>query len=278
MKTPPREKYQIHDEIYFAPTTTEANLLDKISRGILEDPRQGQEENHSGILISEDVVTILSSILTKQQIGEAMILDWTNALNRAGIVFPEGEEQPTDALGNRLPDLAWYINTETGEVRHYIKKWGEPKESVVVGRLASQTIFVPAPIYIPGQQEKESDRNKYSCGKCHAVHCKLWRAASSSHVELICAECLRAKGHTVNLEEDVQVYERAIEEICYVPAIPDLDGSWWGFASVPSWWVAWWNGLPDSKYDCTTCRGEGKIKEVKCVNCDGTGEIVRASV
>lgn len=29
----------------------------------------------------------------------------------------------------------------------------------------------------------------------------------------------------------------------WLPAVPDLDGSWWGYTSVPEHWVAWWKAL-----------------------------------
>lgn len=29
-----------------------------------------------------------------------------------------------------------------------------------------------------------------------------------------------------------------------VPAVPTLDGSWWGYSSVPAEGVAWWKALP----------------------------------
>jgi hypothetical protein len=111
----------------------------------------------------------------------------------------------------------------------------------------------------------------YSCGVCDAEDCKLWRVAATSCIELICIECLRAKGHTVDLKASDQVYTPEIEGWSYVPAVPDLNGQWWGYTSVPSWWVEWWKALPNSKHDCTLCKGSGKLAEFDCCFCDGTG-------
>jgi len=117
----------------------------------------------------------------------------------------------------------------------------------------------------------------YSCGQCGADDCKLWRPASvfADAVELTCWECLEAKGHQIKLHDEYssdQIYTPEIESTNYVPACPDLNGNWWGYTSVPQWWVEWWNTLPDKKSYCTLCRGTKKLEEFKCCFCDGTGE------
>ena len=115
----------------------------------------------------------------------------------------------------------------------------------------------------------------YSCGECGAVDCKLWRPMSViGEVETFCWTCLESLGHTVKLHHerrDDQVYDKSISFICYGPAVPDLDGSWWGYTSVPYWWCEWWNGLPDKRHQCTVCRGSGKLSEYDCVFCKGSG-------
>lgn len=119
----------------------------------------------------------------------------------------------------------------------------------------------------------------YECESCGACDCKLWRNMSSFQVNVICWECLEAKGHEVKVNNqphgDDQVYDSDIEPTCYGPAVPDLDGRWWGYTSVPHWWVQWWKGLPDKKSHCTLCRGDGSLGEGKykfdCIQCDGTG-------
>lgn len=116
----------------------------------------------------------------------------------------------------------------------------------------------------------------YQCEKCGADKCKLWRPLSCFQVELICWTCLESKGHVVELGKphgSDQVYNRDIEADCWGPAVPDLDGSWWGYTSVPNWWVAWWKALPNKKTDCTVCNGEGKLGgKYDCCYCDGTGQ------
>jgi len=80
----------------------------------------------------------------------------------------------------------------------------------------------------------------YACGQCGAVDCKLWRPMSvlANEVELVCWKCLEAKGHAVRLNDadpryrSDQVYTPEIEHTCYSPAVPDLDGSWWGYTMI----------------------------------------------
>lgn len=113
----------------------------------------------------------------------------------------------------------------------------------------------------------------YECKKCEATDCKLWRELSVfGEVVTVCLSCLEAKGHVVEPGTD-QIYDRAIESACYGPAVPDLDGSWWGYTSIPSWWVAWWRGLPNRKTDCTLCFGTGKLDgRFDCCMCKATGK------
>jgi len=119
----------------------------------------------------------------------------------------------------------------------------------------------------------------YRCGTCEAVDCKLWRQSHvfANQVDLICWKCLEEKGHEVlvnnappQMRTD-QVYDPDVEAINYVPAIPDLDGKWWGYTSVPQWWVEWWKALPDKSDDCTHCRGAGRLAEFECLFCRGSG-------
>lgn len=114
---------------------------------------------------------------------------------------------------------------------------------------------------------------RYDCSKCGGEKCKLWRESHilADQIELICMECLCSMGHTVDLLAGDQVYDRAIGHECWLPAVPDLDGSWWGYTSVPSWWVAWWKALPDFKTDCTYCNGTGKLADFECMFCEGSG-------
>ena len=117
----------------------------------------------------------------------------------------------------------------------------------------------------------------YVCSKCGAHKCKLWRQSHvfANEIKLSCWKCLEEKGHTIKLKErdrTDQVYNSDIEQLCWVPAVPDLDGSWWGYTSVPTWWCKWWESLPDTYLDCEYCLGSKKIAEdIECIFCDGTG-------
>ena len=117
----------------------------------------------------------------------------------------------------------------------------------------------------------------YECKNCGANDCKLWRQSNcfAEQVELICWECLEAKGYVIPLHAEArrsdQIYNPEIESTNYLPAVPDLDGHFWGYSSVPSWWVAWWKSLPDKGSDCTLCCGSGKLEEFECMFCKGTG-------
>ena len=116
----------------------------------------------------------------------------------------------------------------------------------------------------------------YSCGECGGNDCKLWRPSHvfADQVELICWRCLEAKGYTIEYGQPRgtdQVYDREIGHENWVPAVPDLDGSWWGYTSVPSWWCAWWAGLPNHKDDCKLCCGSGNVAEYECFKCEGSG-------
>ena len=117
----------------------------------------------------------------------------------------------------------------------------------------------------------------YQCDTCGATDCKLWRPLSvfADQVTLTCWKCLEDKGHTIELHSEHpsdQIYNPKIESTNYGPAVPDLNGNWWGYTSVPIWWVEWWNRLPDTKLDCTYCLGTKKLAEFDCIFCKGTGK------
>lgn len=114
----------------------------------------------------------------------------------------------------------------------------------------------------------------YSCAECGGCDCKLWRPAYAA-VELTCWACLEAKGYRVKYGRGRgtdQVYDEKISGTSWVPAVPDLDGSWWGYSSVPAWWVAWWKALPNRKDTCTMCCGSGNLTtSIACPVCSGSG-------
>ena len=125
----------------------------------------------------------------------------------------------------------------------------------------------------------------YRCETCDADDCKLWRPSHvfANSVVLICWECLERKGHSVLLHAATdeldwkkrrsdQVWDSEIESTNWVPAVPDLNGNWWGYTSVPHWWCAWWKDLPDKPSDCRCCNGSGNLEEFDCMFCKGTGQ------
>lgn len=78
----------------------------------------------------------------------------------------------------------------------------------------------------------------YTCAACGAHGVKLWRESNTfGPIALACAACRAAAGHPVDLSRHDQ------SGWC-VPAVPTLDGSWWGYSSVPAEGVAWWKALP----------------------------------
>lgn len=90
----------------------------------------------------------------------------------------------------------------------------------------------------------------YRCEKCGAEKCKLWRMASTSHVELLCAICSADEQ-----KEDISDIDKKGRHINRngmrtdhignrIPAVPDLDGTWWLSGAAPVHWAAWWKALP----------------------------------
>lgn len=91
----------------------------------------------------------------------------------------------------------------------------------------------------------------YKCSNCDATGIKLWRMYQSFPRRLLCASCT-AEGQNENIDDiDAEGYRsskfggRTDQIGCFVPAIPDEEGSgWWGYTSVPPAGVDWWRNLP----------------------------------
>jgi len=88
----------------------------------------------------------------------------------------------------------------------------------------------------------------YSCCICGAHGCKLWRASGSFCIELHCCECIakeeRVDISTVDAHGMFHLGDHTTDQIGgYVPAVPDEDGTWWGYTSVPNVGIMWWYRL-----------------------------------
>lgn len=81
----------------------------------------------------------------------------------------------------------------------------------------------------------------YMCATCHAEGVKLWREGGVfgpfTLLCMVCA-CREQKRAPPKLGGTDQIGLR-------VPAVPDGEGSFWGYTSVPDDRVAWWKALPN---------------------------------
>ena len=127
---------------------------------------------------------------------------------------------------------------------------------------------------VENSKRRKVSRTVYECHSCSAIDCKLWRPCSVHNLQLICWRCLESKGYEIGYGQprgSDQVYDSNVGNDCWVPAVPDLNGNWWGYTSVPKWWVNWWKSLPNKQSDCTLCLGTGKLSEWDCPECLGSG-------
>jgi len=90
----------------------------------------------------------------------------------------------------------------------------------------------------------------YTCTVCKIHGVKLWRAYSTSCVELLCAACAnKNQGKDYVIESDgMHTDEDGLtsDQIgWYVPAVPDEGNyTFWGYTSVPEVGCTWWKALP----------------------------------
>jgi hypothetical protein len=106
-----------------------------------------------------------------------------------------------------------------------------------------------------GTSEVSSD---YRCARCDAHGVKLWRqySAFADNIRLRCVRCACAdQGPDARLSpEDFDAAGKhesrdlpgmRTDQIGWlVPAVPDSEGSFWGYTSVPQDRIAWWRALP----------------------------------
>lgn len=90
----------------------------------------------------------------------------------------------------------------------------------------------------------------YRCGKCSAEGVKLWRGAhgckNKDGHELLCARCLAPD---VDVDDEGRapldlLHGAKTDQVAnWLPAVPVGD-TFWGYSSVPSADVKWWQALP----------------------------------
>jgi hypothetical protein len=93
----------------------------------------------------------------------------------------------------------------------------------------------------------------YACHHCKRRNAKLWREYNTfaDQTKLLCKKCAH-EDQAKSIEESRKVWaklggERPESDQIggMVPAVPDFNGSYWGYTSVPSDGVHWWKTLPD---------------------------------
>jgi hypothetical protein len=109
--------------------------------------------------------------------------------------------------------------------------------------------------YLHGLVLPSEVQAKYKCHVCGKTGVKLWRMAASSCVEGYCSKCGMAQaGYPDTIGEDGrndegdygtsdQIYN-GDQGANLVPWVIDVDGSTWGYTSVPTEGVSWWKALP----------------------------------
>ena len=95
------------------------------------------------------------------------------------------------------------------------------------------------------------------CGTCGEAHCKLWRYAGCSHVDLRCAVCAGSEAHLVvevaEITSDGYIFDPSssmrIDGMTqcigpWVPAVAAPEGGWFGHIAGTAADNAAWDALP----------------------------------
>jgi DNA-directed RNA polymerase subunit RPC12/RpoP len=88
---------------------------------------------------------------------------------------------------------------------------------------------------------------EYKCATCGRHGVRLWRDHSSVE-PILCAACAEAKEARAREPGWVSAYRNRTGGDCigwHLPAVPTLDGGYWGYTSVPRHAATWWNKLPE---------------------------------
>lgn len=91
----------------------------------------------------------------------------------------------------------------------------------------------------------------YTCSKCGVRGLKLWRPymTTMDGLELFCARCAAL----VSGDDISTIGANGVRQGKYgpsdqiggcVPAVPTMEGTYWGYTSIPPEGVFWWKKLP----------------------------------
>ncbi len=93
----------------------------------------------------------------------------------------------------------------------------------------------------------------YFCKHCKkkTVNVKLWRQYNTfaDHIVLLCRQCAE-KDQAESIKESEKFWgdrgrPKSDQIGGLVPAVPDFNGNYWGYTSVPADGVFWWKSLPE---------------------------------
>lgn len=83
----------------------------------------------------------------------------------------------------------------------------------------------------------------YRCADCAVEGVRLWRPSCDTG-PLRCEDC-GTKSEIAKGRSERSIRERSGDQLGYLlPAVPDEDGSTWGYSSVPEPYCIWWYRLP----------------------------------
>lgn len=85
----------------------------------------------------------------------------------------------------------------------------------------------------------------YCCTECGATDVRLWREYQTFAPRVLCTACLPEEKDREKVLNDEQKHTRPyVNTGWWVAAVPNGDGNWWGYTSIPQDQLDWWRGLP----------------------------------